>query len=174
MAAQVRLCYGATRHDPDANELYALNEALRDSPDEYPPDWWPDPARCRWWLGLHVDWKAYDEVAWQIRAISHSLGLEPGFESSEAARWHGYFEYLQNPNGRTNSAAQQIASRISLLKRLRVVPQDSVERLGGGYKRSGTYPELACPPTGLKRSGDGGKAVPISIQPCRAGDARKS
>ncbi len=92
MAAQVRLCYGATRHDPDANELYALNEALRDSPDEYPPDWWPDPARCRWWLGLHVDWKAYDEVAWQIRAISHSLGLEPGFESSEAARWHGYFE----------------------------------------------------------------------------------
>ena len=41
-------------------------------------------------------------------------------------------------------------------------------------KRSGTYPELACPPTGLKRSGDGGKAVPISIQPCRAGDARRS
>ena len=55
-----------------------------------------------------------------------------------------------------------------------VVPQDSVERLGGGCKRSGTYPELACLPTGLKRSGDGGKAVPISIQPCRAGDDRRS
>ena len=55
-----------------------------------------------------------------------------------------------------------------------VVPQDSVERLGGGCKRSGTYSELACPPTGLKRSGDGGKAVLISIQPCRASDDRRS
>ena len=68
---------------------------------------------------------------------------------------------------------KQILAFLSCLL-LRVVPQDSVERLGGGYKRSGTYPELACPPIGLKRSGDGGKAVPISIQPCRAGDDRRS
>ena len=66
--------------------------------------------------------------------------------------------------------ALQYQTRMELM----VVPQDSVERLGGGCKRSGTYPELACPPTGLKRSGDGGKAVPISIQPCRAGDDRRS
>jgi hypothetical protein len=33
----------------------------------------------------------------------------------------------------------------------------------------GAYPGLACPPAGLKRSGDGGKAVPIGIPAIMSG-----
>jgi AcrR family transcriptional regulator len=116
LADQVRQRFEATRHDPDADELHALSEALRDYPDEYPPNWWLDPARSRWWLGLHVDWKAYDEVAWQVQATAHTLGLETGFESAAAVQWDEYFEDL---NGRKNLAARQKIPNSSLVERIR-------------------------------------------------------
>lgn len=116
LADQVRQRFEATRHDENADELHALSEALHDYPDEYPPDWWLDPARCRWWLGVHADWKAYDEVAWQVQATARTLGLETGFESRAEAQWDGYFEYLKSLNG---PAAQKKPPGISLLQRLK-------------------------------------------------------
>ena len=82
----VRPRLAQTRLDPDLDELGALKEALQDFPDEYPPGWWLDPAHCRWWLCLHVDWKASDEVEWQVQAIARTLGLPGEFGSAAAGR----------------------------------------------------------------------------------------
>ena len=59
-----------------------------------------------------------------MQATAHTLGLETGFESPEAARWDGYFEYLDSLNRQTNSAARQKAPRTSLLQRLRQALQN--------------------------------------------------
>lgn len=83
LADQVRQRFEVTRHDPDTDDLHALQDALQDFPDETAPDWWLDPARCRWWLCLHVDWKAYDEVEWQVQAIARTLHLDGLFSSRE-------------------------------------------------------------------------------------------
>ena len=85
LADQVRQRFEVTRTDPDVGEPHALQDALQDFPDEFPPEWWLDPARCRWWSALHVDWKAYDEVAWQVQAIARTLGLDDLFSSQEVS-----------------------------------------------------------------------------------------
>lgn len=118
LADQVRQRFEVTRTDPDVGEPHALQDALQDFPDEFPPEWWLDPARCRWWLALHVDWKAYDEVAWQVQAIARTLGLEVDFESKEAVEWDGYFDHVRNLGRTKPSAAQGAAPGTSLLKRL--------------------------------------------------------
>jgi hypothetical protein len=101
--------------DPeDTNPLAALSDALQDFPDTYPDGWWLDPARCRWWLSLSVDWKAYDEVAWQAQAISRTLGLDTGFVSPAAAEWDEYFESFKRPGSKNSPAAP----RPSLSQRL--------------------------------------------------------
>lgn len=97
-------------------ELDVLADALQDFPEAYPPDWWLDPALSRWWLCLRVDWKAADELEWQIQAIAYTLGVgqplfisqlvdQPGVSVpdilSEAATWlrrRGY-ELLQVETG---------------------------------------------------------------------------
>ncbi|TSA85683.1 hypothetical protein FNU79_09540 [Deinococcus detaillensis] len=68
-----------------SSELDSLAAALQDYPEVYPPEWWLNPVLSRWWLCLRVDWKAVDEVEWQVQAISHTLGLrEPPFVSQVA------------------------------------------------------------------------------------------
>ncbi|ULH15792.1 hypothetical protein MF271_03910 [Deinococcus sp. KNUC1210] len=63
--------------------LYALCEALQDVPsDDFLPGWWLDAAVSRFWLCLHVDWKASDEVEWQVQAIARSLHLPGTFVSA--------------------------------------------------------------------------------------------
>ncbi|GGQ99066.1 DUF6630 family protein [Deinococcus ruber] len=91
----------------DTDEVHALCEALQDVPDDFLPGWWLDSAASRFWLCLHVDWKASDEVEWQVQATARSLGLPATFVSAlsgqpqattldvlkEAAAWlrrHGY------------------------------------------------------------------------------------
>ena len=73
LADQVRQRFEVTRADPDVGEPHALQDALQDFPDEFPPEWWLDPARCRWWSALHVDWKAYSEVEFQVDRKSTRL-----------------------------------------------------------------------------------------------------
>ena len=85
LCQSVRRRFAETRLDLDHDELYALKEALQDCPDEYPPGWWLDPAQCEWWLCLHVDWKAWDEVEWQVQAIARTLELESGGFVSQVA-----------------------------------------------------------------------------------------
>ncbi|WP_424949453.1 DUF6630 family protein [Deinococcus sp.] len=86
LCQSVRQRFAETRLDLDSDELYALKEALQDAPGEYPPGWWLDPAQSRWWLCLHVDWKAWDEVEWQVQAMARTLKLEGGgFVSRVAA-----------------------------------------------------------------------------------------
>ncbi len=118
LADQVRQRFEVTRADPDAGELHALQDALQDFPGELPPKWWLDPARCLWWLALHVDWKAYDEVAWQMQSIARTLGLDVDFESAEAVEWDGYFDHVRNLGRAKPSAVQGAAPGTSLPKRL--------------------------------------------------------
>ena len=124
LADQVRQRFEVTRADPDlgehpdTDELHALQGALQDFPDEYPPEWWLDPARCCFWLSLHVDWKAYDEVEWKVQAIARTLGLEVDFESAEAVEWDGYFDHVRTLGRAKLSAVQGAAPGTLLLKRL--------------------------------------------------------
>ncbi len=106
LADQVRQRFEVTRADPDLDNLWALDEALQDWPDEGPPDWW---------LALHVDWKAYGNVAWQVQAIAHTLGLEVNFESKETMEWDRYFDQLDL----TKAAETQALATPSLLEKLR-------------------------------------------------------
>ncbi len=64
-----------------ADPLDLLCQTLQDFPrlESYPPNWWLDPHLCRWWLCLSVDWKASDEVAWQIQAIARTLELSGSY-----------------------------------------------------------------------------------------------
>lgn len=79
VASLVRQRWRMLQDDPDLDGLHRLSEALQDYPDEYPAGWWLDPVQCRYWLSLHIDWKAANEVEWQVQAIAHTLGLNPGF-----------------------------------------------------------------------------------------------
>ena len=72
-------CYEAFL-DSEGDELHALIEALGDYPDAYPPQWWLNPSMCRWWLRVHVDWKAVDEVNWQVQAVARTLGVQDVFD----------------------------------------------------------------------------------------------
>lgn len=139
LADQVRQRFEATRADPDVGELHALQDALQDFPDESPPEWWLDPARCRWWLCLHVDWKAYDEVAWQVQAIARTLGLETTFESVEAEEWDAYFDQLDL----AKASATQTATGVSLLGRL----TQGLDNLRSGMKPGSTSEPLLPAPT---------------------------
>lgn len=77
LCRHVRQRYQDAAQDLDSDEVTALREALQDPPaDDYPPGWWLDPHLSRWWLCLHVDWKASDEVHWQAQAIARTLGLD--------------------------------------------------------------------------------------------------
>ena len=117
LADQIRQRFEITRADPDTDELHALQDALQNFPDEsFTDDWWLDPARCRWWLALHVDWKAYSEVEWQVQAIARTLGLEVNFGSKEAVEWDGYFDQLDLARA---AVAQTLATPVSLLGKLR-------------------------------------------------------
>ncbi|WP_407538718.1 hypothetical protein Q0M94_11090 [Deinococcus radiomollis] len=99
------------------DNLYVFGEALQDFPDRDSPEWWLDPAQCRWWLCLHVDWKAYSEVAWQVQAICRTLGLETGFVSEAEAQWDSYFEELDRL--RSRHADSGSVSQVSLTDRLK-------------------------------------------------------
>ena len=115
LADQVRQRFEVTRADPDVGELHALQDAMQDFPDEsFTDSWWLDPARCRWWLCLHVDWKAYDEVEFQVQAIAHTLGLEVDFESAESVEWDVYFDQPDL----TKAAVTQALATPSLLGKL--------------------------------------------------------
>ena len=59
--------------------LDRLRDTVQDFPEleDYSKAWWLEPALCGWWLCLYVDWKASDEVQWQIQAIARTLAL-PG------------------------------------------------------------------------------------------------
>ena len=70
----------------EENELYALCAALQDVPEAFPPGWWLDAAHSRFWLCLKVDWKAFDEVEWQVQAIARSLGLAETFMGAAERR----------------------------------------------------------------------------------------
>lgn len=111
LSGQLRQRLEHVLYDPEEDDrFYLFREALNDFPDEVSPSgWWLDPASCRWWLCLHVDWKAYDEVAWQVQAISRTLGLDTGFASATEAQWDAYFEALKDlqagrPKSRTPEA----------------------------------------------------------------------
>ncbi|WP_420596985.1 DUF6630 family protein [Deinococcus sp.] len=56
-------------------ELYLLSQALHDYPEVCPPGWWLGGSFSRWWLRLRVDWKASDEVEWQVQAIARTLHI---------------------------------------------------------------------------------------------------
>lgn len=66
--------------ESEEHEHSALIEALGDYPDVYPPQWWLNPSLCRWWLRVHVDWKATDEVIWQVQAVARTLGIPGVFD----------------------------------------------------------------------------------------------
>lgn len=97
LAELIRVTWQASEHenaDLDGTDpLHAMRDVLQDFPEEYPDGWWLDSSQCRWWLSLHVDWKAYDEVAWQAQAIARTLNLDTAFVSPAAAEWDDYFEY---------------------------------------------------------------------------------
>ena len=120
LSGQIRQRVEGGQDDPEAedDEFYVFREALQDFPDRGPPEWWLDPATCRWWLSLHVDWKAYDEVAWQVQAICRTLGLETGFVSEAEAQWDSYFEELDRL--RSRHADSGSVSQVSLPDRLKV------------------------------------------------------
>ena len=61
------------KDDVDPLDIFA--GALQDVPETYAPEWWLSPALSGWWLCLRVDWKAADEVAWQVQAIARTLNL---------------------------------------------------------------------------------------------------
>jgi len=114
---QVRQHVARHLNDPEAEDdpFYLFREALNDIPDELSPGW---TARCRWWLCLHVDWKAYDEAAWQVQAISRTLGLESEFSSATKAQWDAYFAELKSLR-RVRTPDAEDTTRASVLQRLR-------------------------------------------------------
>ncbi|WP_407570420.1 hypothetical protein [Deinococcus altitudinis] len=119
LSGQVRQRLAQSRNDPEAeeDEFYIFREALQDVPDEGSPGWWLDPVQCRWWLCLHVDWKAYDEVAWQVQAICRTLHLELGFVSGAEAQWTSYFNAVDRPRSRPPDSGS--LSHLSLPDRLK-------------------------------------------------------
>ncbi|WP_425147350.1 DUF6630 family protein [Deinococcus sp.] len=124
----------------EGEELDALRAALQDAPDEYADGWWLDPARSRFWLCLCVDWKASDEVEWQVQGMARTLGLPGGFRSvamsqpgsqtpdvlREAATWMqgGGFDLLGLETG--SDAYMALPIRLDSLERAR----QEAERLG--------------------------------------------
>lgn len=69
------------------DERHALTQALQDTAvierlGDFEPDWWNDPHVCRWWLCVHVDWKAADEVGWQVAAAARTLNLHDAYRKS--------------------------------------------------------------------------------------------
>ncbi|MGY2893490.1 DUF6630 family protein [Deinococcus sp. UYEF24] len=119
LSGQVRQRVEGGKDDPEAEDdgFYVFREALQDFPDKGPPEWWLDPAQCRWWLCLHVDWKAYDEVAWQVQAICRTLGLKTGFVSEAEAQWDSYFEKLDRLRSRPADSGS--VSQVSLTDRMK-------------------------------------------------------
>lgn len=73
--------------DPFRDVFDLLRDTLQDFPElerypqGWPPGWWLEPNLSRWWLCLSVDWKASEEVAWQIQAISRTLELTGGYSN---------------------------------------------------------------------------------------------
>lgn len=144
LAGQVRQRLEKCRNDPDAeeDEFYLLREALQDFPGSFPPEWWLDPAHCRWWLSLHVDWKAYDEVAWPVQAICRTLGLETGFVSEAEAQWSSFGELDRLRSDHSGSAAgHRVAA--SMLDRLKA----SLSNVGlGNMGKTGRHVAPVVPP----------------------------
>ena len=145
LSGQVRQRFKSCQSDPDAqgDGLSALREALQDLSDGFPPAWWLDSDHCCWWLCLHVDWKAYDEVAWQVQAICRTLGLahKSGFEAE--AQWNGYFEKLDRLRSRHSDSGS--ASHSSLVGGLRA----RLGRIGNAGRRQGpVVPPKPSPPPG--------------------------
>ena len=144
LPGQVRQRLEECLNDPEAegDSLYAFREALQDwpalqdMPDDFSPAWWLDPAHCRWWLCLHVDWKAYSEVAWQVQAICRTLGLETGFVSETEAHWDSYFNEVDRLRSRHPDASS--ASNVSLPDRLKA----ALSKIGKAVWRS---PPVALP-----------------------------
>ena len=123
LADQVRQRFEVERTDPDLDDLWALNEVLQDCQDEGSPDWW---------LALHVDWKAYGNVQWQVQAIARTLGLDVNFESRQALLWDEYFDLLDLAKA---SMPRPLPARKSLLSKLR----QELENIG--RSKSGSTPE---------------------------------
>ena len=65
-----------------SDDLYSMIDPLQDTPDDFAGEWWLDPGRCRFWLCLFMDWKADEEVEWQVQAIARTLGLNSDFTNS--------------------------------------------------------------------------------------------
>lgn len=152
LAEQVRQRFAAASADAadlDADDLDAADlQALQDFPDTpATDDWWLDPARCRWWLALHVDWKAYDEVEWQVQAIARTLGLDVHFQSAQALEWDAYFDRLDRQPG-----AQATPTPLSESPTMDVLGEASEWLQGRGY-------ELLY----LNTGGDEYLAVPIRL-----------
>ena len=144
LSGQVRQCLAHSQADPEAedNEFHVFREALQGVPDKGPPEWWLDPAQCRWWLCLHVDWKGYDEVAWQVQAICRTLGLETGFVSEAQAQWDSYFNEPDRLRSRHPDSSS--VSYVSLPDRLNV----ALDKIGKAVRRpSPVTPPKPSPPS---------------------------
>ncbi len=138
LSGQVRQRLERFRNDPESegDNFYVLREALQDMPNEFPHAWWLDPAQCRWWLCLHVDWKAYDEVAWQVQAICRTLGLETRFVSEAEAQWDSSFNEIDRLRSRHPDSRS--ASYASLPDRLKA----ALGKIGKAVRRA---PPVALP-----------------------------